>query len=188
MKARHRFSWFAVTSAICWMALAPGAQAQCLAQDMEGTWHDPFGAIKKLHIGFTCCDTVSNVPGQPPPPPCPAAEITAWGPCPKLFGICSWGKTPATYDFVSYDGSPQTSRLDAVYADEGDTRRLVILKVSPEELLVFMSVEFPADSTEHQFSTLQTFRNDTSCRYWRGTVVCRDPQLRELHMRELAPE
>ena len=188
MKVRRRFTWFAVASAICWMALAPGAQAVCLAQDMEGTWYDPFGAINKLQIGFTCCDTATITPGQPPPPPCPVAEITAWGPCPKLSGICSWGKTPATYHFVSNDGSPQTTRLDAVYDDGEDTRRLVILQVSPEELLVFMSVEFPAGSAERQFSTLQTLRNDTSCRYWRGTVVCRDPRLRELHMRQLVPE
>jgi hypothetical protein len=146
---------------------------------MEGTWYDPFGAIKRIRIEIPCCDNVNTAPGVPPPP-CPPVETTVWGPCDGISGICSWGKTQPTYQFVSYNGSPQVSRLDAVYDDEGEKRSLVILRISPETLLVFMSVEFPTGGDERPFSTVQRFSKDENCRYWRGTVICRDPRLQNL--------
>ena len=167
---------------------ATPVSAICLAQDMDGTWFDPLGAIKKLEIDFTCPDTQHNVPGQPPPEPPPAAYITAWGPCESVPGACSWGRVPVTYDFISIEDGVQTTRLDAVYDDEVDKRTLVILRINPDKLLVFMSVEFPDNSESRNFSTIQYFTKDANCHYWRGSVICRDPRFQQLHIRELAEE
>jgi hypothetical protein len=170
------------------LGLASPSHALCVSgskTDMEGTWYDAFGFVKKIEIEFSCGDALP-FPPEPTHSP-PPAYVTVWGACAKISGICNWGTTRSTLRFTTDDNG--TTRVDAVYDDGEEKRTLVILKVNSEELLVFVGVEHPDYRRDgFGFSTLQSFTKDESCQYWRGTVFCRDPRLGEFLMRDLVPE
>jgi hypothetical protein len=146
---------------------APASGGLCISQDMEGEWINAHGqgVIKYVFIHFPC-------PSSAPVPPdymLPMVRVLEY--CEN--GLCDWGEVKAHYRFLStVPGFIQTTRVDVRFVCDIATKELVILRLSSEELLVSLSVDYTDESGFDDFSVVEYFEPRVCFTAPSGARVC----------------
>ena len=136
--------------------------ALCVATSMEGDWEnaEPEGVLKRIELRFKCCDQVRCPVGGPCVTICNPDQdsVHVHGPC--ASGTCDWGKVVPDYSFVDAAAGFQYTRVDAHFQIGGENRRLVILLLGSDRLLVHWSIDYPEGSPQKDFSLIEYFERE----------------------------
>ncbi|MFH0778591.1 MAG: hypothetical protein V2A71_08175 [Candidatus Eisenbacteria bacterium] len=147
--------------------------ALCVAPSMQGDWinTEQDGVLRRIDLRFKCCDQVNCPVGQPCVTICSPKEnsVRVVGPC--ATGNCDWGEVVPDYLFQNEAGGYQFTRVDARFQVSGEVRRLVILLLGADELLVHWSVDYPDGSDQKDFSLIERFERE-HCVTWGSITIC----------------
>jgi hypothetical protein len=161
---------FALLLASLW---SESAVALCAAAIMEGDWQNvglPV-AVSRIALRFKCCDQVFCPIGSPCVTVCHPDKdsVQVYGNCSD--GLCNWGQVEPTYSFVDAASGYQYTRVDAQFASGGQAKRLVIILLGNEQLLVHTSFDFPDGNVEKDFSVVEYFER-VRCFVVGGRKLC----------------
>jgi hypothetical protein len=78
----------------------------------------------------------------------------------------------------------QTTRVDAHFQVGNETRRMVIILLGNDQLIVHWSTDYPAGSTQRDFSLIEYFERER-CFTLMGRTVCQSWVLRDPFERRL---
>ena len=124
----------ALVAAALVVFMPSNAQAQCIAQQMQGTWRNTnplTTGITRIAINFPCIDVL-------PSPPVPDT-VHVWGSCTPTD--CDWGVQAIGYEFWS-EAATQYTHVVATY-DQGFARKtLRVFLLEDGRLWVFRETRY----------------------------------------------
>ncbi len=167
---RHMYLCGLLISCLLW---AGPIAASCVATSMEGIWENAqsSGVLQTIEMHFKCCDQIRCPVGGPCVTVCNPSENTVHvhGPCES--GSCDWGTVIPDYSFVDAAGGYQYTRVDARFQQGTVTKRLVILLVENDRLLVHWSIDYPEGSPQKDVSLIEYFAR-ARCFIMMGRTLC----------------
>jgi len=163
--------------------------ALCIATAMEGNWENVEleGVMKRIELRFKCCDQIMCPSGGPCVTVCNPDEdsLHVYGLCDN--GPCDWGRVVPDYSFVDALSGYQCTRVDAHFQVGNETRRLVVLLLGNDRLLVHSSIDYPEGGSQKDFSLIEYFERQR-CFTLMGRTVCIGPLQRKFELFESIPK